>query len=162
MDKEQLARKYAETVDQYLGLLTEELVTELKPLSAGKQPPDTALLLFEVEMQDVTRGFPIGWRALGKEDSPVSNAAGGHLLNDLDYTVPDEVTDAGVYEAAEVDTWDISFVRLVAWFSDCWQKAGGAQCAYPAYVRQRDDPISFDLRECKWVSAADAGPGKGA
>jgi len=103
----------------------------------------------------LTCGFPIGWFPMDKNVCQVFDGPQPQLLTDVPYTIPPEVIDAEIYEEANIDTWEIAFDLLVRWFAECWRKAGGEQCSYPAYIGHHDDLYSFDLNTMQEVKYGD-------
>ena len=152
MDKEQLTGQYQSIVRQHLDQLTDRLVAELRVIAHAKHDPDTYLLDFEVEMQDFTRGFPIYWFPMDKEATQLDTSLSLGLLADLEFTVPEEVVDAVAYEEAGIETWELGYDALVSWFGECWCKADGLECAYPAYIAPHDSIDSVSLKTMLAVS----------
>jgi hypothetical protein len=150
MGKEQLTQQYKEIVRQHLDRLTNRMVAELQPIIHAKHDPDTYLLDFEVHLDGFVDGFPVVWDPMDRDLTQLAGRT--ELLSDIPFTIPKEVIESETYEAADVNTWDIAFGLLVAWFAECWKKAGGLGCPYPAYICRHDDIESFDLKRLKWVS----------
>jgi hypothetical protein len=126
------------------------MIAELRPVIQAEQPPDTYLLDFEIHSDSFTDGFPIVWDPMDRDLTQLEGRT--DLLSDIPFTVPSEILDSEVYEAAGINTWQIASQELVPWFGECWHNAGGLQCKYPAYICHHDDIESFDLRQLKWVS----------
>ena len=158
MDKEQLTQQYKTVVHQHLDELTDRLISELTVISHAKHDPDTYLLDFEVEMQDFTRGFPVYWSPMDKEATQLESALSLGLLADISSTVPAEVVNSTVYEEAGVETWELGYNSLVAWFAECWRKAGGLECIYPAYIAHHDSFYSVNLRTMQEVTDVEKWP----
>jgi hypothetical protein len=152
MDKEQLTQQYQNIVRQYLDKLTDRLVAELKVIAHAKHDPETYLLDFEVEMQDFTRAFPVYWFPMDKDATRLETSLSLSLLADIEFTVPEEVVEAVAYEEAGIETWELGYDALVAWFGECWRKADGLACAYPAYIAPHDSFHSVNLKTMQGVT----------
>lgn len=158
MDKEQLVGQLKAEIRHNLDNLTDRLVAELKPIIEAEHDPDTYLLDFEVEMQDLTRGFPVGWVPMDRNVCQLFGGPQPQLLTDIPHTVPEKVAKAKIYEEAGIDTWEIAFDLLIPWFSQCWRLAGGEKCRYPAYIGHHDDLYSRDLNTLQEVEYEDKWP----
>jgi len=150
MEREMLLSQYRQTVQRHLDALTDRLVPELAVIAHAQQPEDTYLLDFEVHSDGFTDGFPVYWDPWSAELSQLDGRT--ELLPGLPYTLPDEVVDGEAYDKAGINTWNEAFQILVLWFGECWHKAGGLECAFPAYICHHDDVESYDLRLLKWIS----------
>jgi len=150
MEQDDLLLQYRQIVQNRLSALTDQLVSELAVIVQAQQPEDTYLLNFEVHTEGFAEGFPVCWEPLNAEMDQLEDRI--DLLPTLAYTLPEEVVNEGIYSEADINTWDAAFQILVVWFGECWYKAGGMKCAYPAYLCQHDDNQSYDLRNLKWFS----------
>ena len=150
MEQEDLLVQYRQIVQRRLDALTDQLVPELAVIAQAKQPEETYLLNFEVHTDGFAEGFPVLWEALSAEMDQLEDRI--DLLPTLAYTLPGEVVNEGIYTDAGIDPWDTAFQMLVLWFGECWHKAGGLQCMYPAYMCHHDDIESYDLRLLTWIS----------
>ncbi len=150
MSKEQAIQQYQVSVNQCLDKLIYRLVSELSVVSHAKHAPETYLLDFEVEMQDFTRGFPVYWFPMDREATQLESDLSLMLLPDIEFTVPERIVKT--YSDVGVETWELGYNALVAWFGECWRKADGLKCAYPAYIAPHDSIFSVNLATMKEVT----------
>ena len=150
METEELLTQYRQLVRSHIDALTDRLVPELSVIAHTQQPEETYLLDFEVHSDGFGEGFPVYWDPMDAEATQLEGRT--EMLADIAYTLPDEVVNGESYDKAGINSWDEAFQLLVIWFGECWHKAGGLECAYPAYICHHDDINSYDLRLLKWIS----------
>lgn len=150
MKQDDLLAQYKQVVQNRFDALTALIVSELAVIAETRQPEETFLLNFEVHIDGFAEGFPVLWEPLSAEMDQLEDRI--DLLPMLAYTLPDDIVNEGIYSEAGINVWGTAFQMLVLWFGECWHKAGGLTCAYPAYICQHDDIESYDLRLLKWIS----------
>ncbi len=144
MDKEQLIKQCQMAVQQSLDNYSDHLISELSRSVLTLRHPNAFFLSFDVYSEGFSTGFPVIWRLYAHDYTEM--AKGPQLLQDISCLVPSEVIDAEAYRAADLDTWNIAFHSLVAWFGECWRQAGGLQFPYPVQIGHADDIEAIDLK----------------
>lgn len=150
MNEEKLKQQFVNAVRPHLERLTERLIAELQPIVCAEYPAEIRLLDFEADSTRLTDSFPVCLYLMDEEKTQIGSLL--QLLADLPLTIPREVFDSQDYEAAGMDAWYLAFQELAVWFGECWRKAGGFECLYPAYICHHDDDAAFNLKKLKWVS----------
>ncbi len=150
MKQNELLLQYQQEVRHHLVALTDQLVPELAVIAHAEQPEDTYLLDFEVHSDGFADGFPVYWDPMSADASQLEGRT--ELLSSTAHTLPNELVNGESYDAAGINPWSEAFQLLVVWFGECWHKAGGLECVYPAYICHHDDIESYDLQTLKWVS----------
>lgn len=143
---------YRDELSSVFGVLTDRLTHELKPVANYQFRKAVHLVLFEVEMQDFTRGFPVSWFALDRDNQEVKVEISKSLLDGIPRTVPADLVHTGKYVDAVIDTWGIAYELMIHWFADCWATAGGANCRVPCFIAIHDGGKFFDLKLHRVVS----------
>jgi hypothetical protein len=161
MDKKQLTRHCEQIVGHYLELLSRQLVTALRPMVRAKRDPHTHHLEFEVFSEAFASRFPVVCFPITidpKTEEPAALPVAEKVLPGVPFTIPESVICLQAYEAADVDTWRISFRLTVPWFAKSWRAAGGDKCKWPAYIGHHDSDRMFDMKRRRWVMDDEIGP----
>jgi hypothetical protein len=130
---------------QALEPLTDKCVAALATALAQNHPPDTVLIDINVRASDLATDFTPTWFRMDETTGQIGDPQ-YLMLSDRPIVDDDAVGDGSMQILAE-------------WFADCWNRAGGATSAYPAYLCQHDDIESFDLRQRIWIDDEQKWPG---
>lgn len=148
-----LKARFQTAVRHSLEPLSPALTKALRKIVRKELDEETYLIDFEVH----SRGYPayeerdfsfgLRWDAMDAEVGQLDD--GGYVLGRDGVVIPKEIYWAPEYQ--ELHPNKLAFRVLVDWFSGCWDKAGGAECDYPAYITHHDSSESFDLKAKLWV-----------
>jgi hypothetical protein len=138
-------------VRRRLTRLSARLVTDLRKKIFSRVRPNIARLDFELEVQNVTRGFPIHARL----ETVNETYKLVKIFPELRELLPEEVyasasnRDLGNYSGNVAD-------RLIfRWFSDCWRKAGGTKLRCNSAIAFHDSTDRFNLKTRRWEDVFD-------
>ena len=152
-------QKFRAAVRTHLAELEAPLTDVLRKLVAHAYPPEVFALSFEVFSDSFTDGFPARAffmdrdncehfvRRDGKAAYPAPVDPG---LLEIERVYPEELEEQVEEEAPEIDTWEIAGAEFIAWFSACWDRAGGAGFALCATIARHDSGTEFNLRSKAW------------
>jgi hypothetical protein len=148
MSNAKLLKQCQEEIAPHLQRLTKRCVAELRAIIKGKQPARTYLLMFECDSMQFGRDFPVMLWWMDRTGLDFSHK---ELLGDVKFTVPEEMLGRYESEDMDPDPYRLTGRLFIKWFTYCWQEAGGASCAFPAYLKHHDDTTSYDLKRRRKV-----------
>jgi hypothetical protein len=122
------------------------LVEELHGIARASMPAETCLIDFEAQPYRFRYAFAVRWDPMDAELTQLDG--GGDLLVGAEPILSADIADAPEYEGLAVAS--VAFHALPQWFADCWARAGGSACRFPAYLSEHDSSLAFDLRSRTW------------
>jgi hypothetical protein len=145
-----------ERVMAHLKPLTERLVASLAEIARKEVSEEAYLIEFEVHYHHFSKQFAIRWDAMDADNSQLEEEDGGYVLGRNEPAFPKELFECP--EADGVDMADFCYRLIEAWIADAWNRAGGAECKYPAYIRFHGSSVPYGLRERRMVRDGERWP----
>ena len=150
---------FRKAVREHLAPLDGDLVPVLGQLATHAYPPEVVALDFEVFGDAFTSRFPA--RAF------FMDADNCEFFVDVDGTAtypspvdPDLLASDGVYPEEledklaaadpDLDPWALATGEFIAWFADCWVRAGGRSLPLAATIAEHDSDREYNLQSGKW------------
>ena len=147
--------------EEYLPKLEVEMIESLRALINHDYPPEIFAVCFEL-FDHFSDGSPVRAFFMDRTNTeyfielgenrvaPYPDPVDPGLL-DIEGVYPREVETAAIER--DIDTWGIDTEEFVRWFSQCWDKAGGADFARVATIAGHDEAEEFNLRTHEWQEA---------
>lgn len=157
------------SVDEYIGSIktnlekqSDVLVENLREVLGYNFSSDVALLDFSASIEPTRFELSVTMFSMDKEanevfsedNDPAVFAGSAEVLPEIEYhqlngSELDDFFD--FYENNEEIVFPKEQATFTAWFSQCWKKAGGANCDLPAYFIFDDESKSYDLKNARWI-----------
>jgi hypothetical protein len=145
-----------ERVRTHLRPLTDQLVASLAEIARKEVSEEAYLIEFEVHVNAGHTMFPIRWDAMDAGNNQLEEEDGGYVLGQKEPKFPEELMECP--EAEGVDMVDFCYRLIEAWIAEAWDRAGGAECKYPAYIRFHGSSVPYGLRERRMVRDSERWP----
>jgi hypothetical protein len=145
-----------ERVLTHLRPLTDRLVASLAEIARKEVSEEAYLIEFEAHFNFFAKRFPIRWDALDETNSQLEEEDGGYVLGPTEPAFPKELFECP--EAEGVDMPDFCYRLIEAWIAEAWDRAGGAECKYPAYIRFHGSSVTYGLRQRRMVRDSERWP----
>lgn len=154
-----LKEEFRGLVRQHLTKLDARLVAALRSLISYNYPTEVFALSFEVFNDSFDSQFPARAFFMDRANCEFFLYVNGEAtypspidpeLLDIDYIYPEEIEDGFLSRDPNLDTWDIATSEFIAWFSECWGKAGGERFSLFATIAEHDSPEEFNLLTKQW------------
>jgi hypothetical protein len=156
---ETLEKEFRGRVRRHFAKLEPTLVVALRSLIGHSYPAEVFALSFEVFSDSFTEGFPARAFFMDRINCEYFLYVNGEAtypspidpeLLDIDSTYPEELEDDFLSRDPDLNTWDIATSEFILWFSECWDKAGGARFSLVATIADHDSAEEFNLITRQW------------
>jgi hypothetical protein len=144
---------------QHLAKLDARLVAALRSLIGHTYPPEVFALSFEIFSDSFTSQFPARAFFIDRMNCEYFLYVNGEAtypspidpeIIDVDCIYDTDIEDVFLSRDPDLNTWDIATSEFIAWFSGCWDKAGGARFSRVATIAEHDSPEEFNLFTKEW------------
>ena len=153
------AQQWQTTVRDHLDALSPVLVDVLAALIRQPLPAEVRCVDFEVFCDGFTSGFPVRAFFLDEDGAEVVAPDGGdakppwtvpHGLLAIERIYPEEAERWVETVDPELDHGTLAGDAALAWFADCWRRAGGQEFARDATIGLHEDARRYDLVRQAW------------
>lgn len=151
--------KFRAEVKRHLTDIDSRLVGALGALIAHQYPPEVFSLSFEVFSDSFTSQFPARAFFMDRDNCEHFVYVNGKAeypspidpeILELDGIYPEELEEQFEEANPDHDAWSLATSEFIAWFYECWRKAGGERFPLSATIGEHDSDKEFNLKTGVW------------